>query len=160
MADQTEAMPYIGSALLDAFQDRINELKRFGEKTTVFQAQHDDDARALAAARTLADYLTVGQAINKQTSNMVLPYYLGKARHDLAQLRRAIASVQAGSPLLAYEYASLETGIGIPTAHFQRAHSIGDYQRVDDDIHVMITNLRALQDNLHDTRPANKAHQA
>src|SRR5262249_17089237 len=132
MADQTEAMPYIGSALLDAFQDRINELKRFGEKTTAFQQQHDDDAESLASARTLADYLTIGQAINKQTSDMVLPYYRGKARHDLAQLRRAIAGAQTGNPLLAYEYASLETGIGIPTVTLQKAHSVADYQQVDD----------------------------
>jgi hypothetical protein len=160
MADQTEALPYIGSALLDAFQDRINELKRFGEKTAAFQQQHDDDASALAATKTLADYLTLGQVIDKQTSAMWLPYYRGKTRYDLAQLRRLIASIQAGGPLLAYEYASSETGIGIPAYQLQFVTDTSGYQRVDDDVQVLLSNLRALQDNLHDTTPVSKAHQA
>src|SRR5262249_55590823 len=114
MADQTEAMPYIGSALLDAFQARVDQLTRYGEAAATFQRQHDEDATALPAARTLADSLTVGQAINAHTSAMALPLARGKAHYDLGQLRRLVTAVQADNPLLAYEYASPDVGIGLP----------------------------------------------
>ena len=43
MADQAEATPYVGAALLDSFQARIDLLKTYGQDTATFQQQHDED---------------------------------------------------------------------------------------------------------------------
>ena len=87
MADQAEATPYVGAALLDSFQARIDLLKSYGQNTTKFQQQHDEDAKALSSAKQLADYLTIGQTINKHISGMDPPT---GARQGSQRLRDAL----------------------------------------------------------------------
>ncbi|HLZ23892.1 MAG TPA: L,D-transpeptidase [Ktedonobacterales bacterium] len=159
MADETEAMPYIGSSMLDAFQARIDLLKQYGEDYKSFQQQHDQDAQELTAAQSLADYLTLAQVINKQTTAMQLPLVRGKTRYDVRVLQGLINTAQAANPLNAYEYASADEGIGIVQQEFQQAASQSDFEQADADTTVLITNLRALMDNLHDTTPSWEAHQ-
>jgi L,D-transpeptidase catalytic domain len=160
MADQTEALPYIGSTMLAIFQARIAQLEGWGETAaaTKFQAEHDADAQDLAAASTLADYLTLGQLVTKQTDEMVLPWSRGQARDDLRQLRQQVNAIMAQYPLLAYEYANQYEGIGSLAAEFAAAAAVDGYLNADSDIRVLLTNLRALQDNLRDTTPAWQAH--
>ena len=160
MADQTEAMPYIGSVLLDTFQARIDDLTRFGVKTAAFQQQHDDDVKLLAAAKTLADYLTLGQVINRQAADKAfeLDYVRGKATYDLKVLRQLIAESQASNPLLAYEYASYE-GVGLAANQLSGASNVNTYQQADSAILIQTDNLRALLDNLNDTTEPGKPHQ-
>lgn len=153
LADQTEAMPYAGSVLLDTFQARIDDLRRFGENADALQRQHDDDARQLAAAKTLADYLTVGQVINRQMDASTDQYWRGRARYDIGELHTAIKDAAAQNPLLVYEYNSGE-GVGIPEGDLAAASSADDFQRVDGEIRGMLTNLRALQDNLREMQAA------
>jgi outer membrane biogenesis lipoprotein LolB len=159
MADETEAMPYIGSTMLDAFQARIDLLRQDGEAYATFQKQHDQDATELAAARSLADYLTLAQVINKQTASMELPLVRGQARSDLRTLQNLINTAQAANPLNAYEYANGWEGIGIVQHAFYSAVSLSDYQNADADIQILIANLRALMDNLHDPTPPWLPHQ-
>jgi L,D-transpeptidase catalytic domain len=159
MADETEAMPYIGSSMLDAFQARIDLLKQYGESYKPFQQQHDQDAQALSSAQSLADYLTLAQVINKQTAAMQLPLVRGKTRYDLRVLQNLTNTAQAANPLNAYEYASGDEGIGIVQQEVQQAATESDFEQADADTTVLITNLRALMDNLHDTTPAWEAHQ-
>ena len=159
MADETEAMPYIGSSMLDAFQARIDLLKQYGEDYKSFQQQHDQDAQEQTAAQSLADYLTLAQVINKQTAAMQLPLVRGKTHSDLQVLQNLVNTAQAANPLNAYEYASGDEGIGIVWAEYQQAASESDFEQADADTTVLITNLRALLDNLHDATPAWQAHQ-
>ncbi len=158
MADETEAMPYIGSAMLDAFQARIDNLRRWGEDARAFQAQHDQDAVELAAAKSLADYLTLAQIVNRQTAAMELPLVRGNARNDLRTLQGLIATTQAANPLNAYEYASGWEGIGIVENEISTASSVSSYQQADNDTVILLTNLRALLDDLHDPTPAWQSH--
>lgn len=160
MADQSEAMPYIGSTLLDSFQARIGLLRQYGEDASDFQKQHDQDEAELAAAHSLADYLTLAQVINRQTSAMELPLIRGEARYDLKTLRNLITRAQAGNPLNAYEYANPNVGVGDVADEVARAHSIGEYQSADADVNGLITNLRELLDNLRDPTPSYEPHQA
>lgn len=158
MADQTEALPFIGTAMLDAFQARIDLLHQYGENAKAFQSQHDADTKDLASASALTDYLTLAQVINKQTSAMELPLVRGKARYDLASLRHLIDTAQAQNPLSAYEYASGDVGVGTVADELNGSASLADYQNADNDITIMTTNLRALLDNLHDTTPSSQPH--
>lgn len=161
-ADQAQAMPYVGAALLKTFQDQINLLKSFGESTDQFQQQHDGDVKALQGAKSLADYLTLAQTINKQSADMALPMARGQARADLNTLHGLINQAQAMSPLIAYEYTSPATGVGDPDEWFQEAGRYGvfnwtcgwdficRYGLVDLESVQMATALRAELDNLND----------
>lgn len=158
MADQTEALPYVGSAMLDAFQARIALLKQYGQDTSHFQSEHDQDAQDLSTATSLADYLTLAQTVNSQTAAMETPLVQGKARYDLQVLENLINTAQAANPLNAYEYASPEEGVGIVQLELQQAVSENDFQNADNDITIQTTNLRALLDNLNDATPAWQPH--
>lgn len=169
MADETEALPYIGSTMLSTFQARIDLLHRYGESIAVFQKQHNQDQQELSAARSLADYLTLAQIINKQTSAMELPLIRGKAHYDLDTLKHLVSYANTkkmtdpynGSKYpIAYEYADADNGIGIVEAAFNQATNASGFQGADDDINVLITNLRALLDNMPDTTAHSLPHQA
>ncbi len=160
LADQTEAMPYIGSTMLDAFQARIDLLHQYGESAGGLQRQHDQDARELAAAHSLADYLTLAQVINSQTRAMELPLIRGEANYDLRTLQRLIDNAQATRPLNAYEYANADVGIGNVRQEVAQARSLADYQTADADVNVLVTNLREMLDNQRDATPAWLPHQA
>lgn len=159
MADQTEAMPYIGSTMLDAFQARIDLLYQYGENTSDFQQQHAADAQDLSAAHSLADYLTLAQQINRQTSAMELPLIRGEASYDLKTLRKLIAKAQTHNRLDAYEYADPNVGVGDVADEVRRARSVSDFQTADADVNVLITNLREMMDNLNDPTPSSQPHQ-
>ena len=169
IADQNEAMPFIGSTLLGSFQARIDQLAQDGEKTDQFQQQHDDDAKQLAAATQLADYLTLGQAINKQINAMTLPLVRGQARHNLKVLEALVSYAQGitrpshydgTTYTVAYEYASPDEGIGGVQQEVAGASTVDDFQNANDDVGVMTSNLRALLDNLRDSTPHSQPHAA
>ena len=160
MADETEALPYIGQTLLDIFQQRVDDLRKWGEPAAAatFQRQHDDDQQVLAAARTLPDYLTLAQVISSQTARMALPWFRGQAREDLRRLQAQVSAAAAQHPTQAYAYADKFEGIGAAASEFDAASTVDSYSQADADIRVLLTNLRALQDNLRDATVPWEAH--
>jgi hypothetical protein len=168
MADQTESLPYVGSTLLDEFRARINLLRQYGQYSTAsqFEKEYTADEKELANAKTLADYLTFSQVIDRQTSSMTLPLVRGKAFYDLKQLQILIQIVQSRNPLNAYEYANPQVGIGNPGDHGSplgdtyAAYTVQGFQNADDVTNIMLSNLRALVDNLNDPTPSWQPHAA
>lgn len=167
MADQAEATPYIGAALLDSFQARIDLLKTYGQNTTTFQQQHDQDVAQLKAAKNTTDYLELGQAINKQIDAMSLPLLKAKAYSDYSQLQKLVNAVGNvhltskwdGSAYPAdYEYLDPFVGIGDARDTLISATNLDSYENADEVIVNMATNLRALMDNLKDTTPHSQPH--
>ena len=172
MADQAEATPYVGAALLDSFQARIDLLKTYGQDTATFQQQHDDDMAALKAAKGTTDYLQLGQTINQQIDAMALPLLKAKAFSDYTQLQDLVNLVSNirltchldnctypnGDYPADYEY--LDHWVGIGDAHdvLYAAHDLGSYQDADDVIVNLTINLRALKDNLNDPTPHSQPH--
>ena len=172
MADQAEATPYVGAALLDSFQARIDLLKTYGQDTATFQKQHDDDMAALKAAKGTTDYLQLGQTINQQIDAIALPLLKAKAFSDYTQLQNLVNLVSNirltchldnctypnGDYPADYEY--LDPWVGIGDAHdvLYAAHDVGSYQDADDVIVNLTINLRALKDNLDDPTPHSQPH--
>lgn len=172
MADQAEATPYVGAALLDSFQARIDLLKTYGQDTATFQKQHDDDMAALKAAKGTTDYLQLGQTINQQIDAMALPLLKAKAFSDYTQLQDLVNLVSNirltchldnctypnGDYPADYEY--LDHWVGVGDAHdvLYAAHDLGSYQDADDVIVNLTINLRALKDNLNDRTPHSQPH--
>jgi hypothetical protein len=162
VADRVEALPYVGDAMLGAFQSRIDLLRTFGEPTQSFQQQHDQDLKQLSSAQTLADFITLSQVISKQGQAMTLPMARGQAHHDLQQLHALVNSVMQMNPLLDYEYANAAVGMGDADGWYQQAplqyiwspscgwDVVCRYGLVDTEVTQMATNLRAMLDNLND----------
>jgi L,D-transpeptidase catalytic domain len=168
MADETETMPYIGGALLREFQARIDLLRQYGQNADAsrFQKEYAFDAGTLADAKTLADYLTFSQILDQETNAMTLPLVRGKAFYDLHQLKTLIQIVATRNPLEAYEYASPTVGIGSigntgsPIGDTYSAVTVRDFETADEETVIMLTNLRALIDNLNDPTPPWETHAA
>jgi len=163
MADQAGALPYVGQSLVAAMQSRVDQLRAAGEAdaAATYQQQHDADAKTLASAHQLGDYLTLAQTINQQTDDMALPLARGQARQDLATFKALIASAQAkrvGGYASDYEYADRDRGYGDAQAEVQNAKTLEDYLTADDDVHILLTNLRALIDNLNDPTAHDQPH--
>ncbi len=167
-ADQTEALPYIGSTLLDQFQASIDLLKTYGQATASYQTLHDEDQRQLKAAKSLGDYLALSQTINQQTAGMTLPLMRGLALQQLNELLNDINYVNANFSQVdpangvaypdAYEYANPYQGGGLVQSEFNAARTASDYQQVYFDGFTLDTNLHALLDNLKDKTPHNQPH--
>jgi hypothetical protein len=166
MADQTESLPYVGFTLLDEFQARINLLRQYGQHSAAsqFEKEYTADSKTLANAKTLADYLTFSQVIDRQTSSMTLPLVRGEAFYDLKQLQTLVQIVQSRNPLNAYEYANPRVGIGnpgdygSPLGDTYAAYTVQGFQNADDETNIMLSNLRALVDNLNDPTPPWQPH--
>jgi hypothetical protein len=167
-ADQAEALPYIGSSLLDQFQASIDQLKAYGQATASYQALHDQDQAQLKSAKTLADYLALSQAINQQAGSMALPLMRGLALQQLTWLQNDINYVNANFSQVdpangqtypdAYEYSNPFQSAGVVRDEINSAHSISDYQQAYYDAFTLDTNLHALLDNLKDKTPHNQPH--
>ena len=167
-ADQTEALPYIGSTLLDQFQASITLLKSYGQPVGAYQSQHDSDERTLKAAKSLADYLALSQTINRQTASMTLPLIRGLANQEVTTLERDVAYVNNNYSQVdpangvaypdAYEYSNPYQGAGLARSDFNAAQTVSDYQQVYYDAFTLDTNLHALLDNLSDKTPHNQPH--
>ncbi len=169
-ADQTEALPYIGSTLLDQFHEKLTLLKSYGENTSGFQTQYDQDVAQFKSASTLADYLALSQTINKQLEGMTLPLIRGAARQELQQLASLVTYVNTHDKMLdpangvyypdAYEYSNPWWGLSDAQQVFNSSRSLSDYQHAYFYAFVLLTNLRALQDNLSDKTPHYLPHAA
>ncbi len=167
-ADQTEALPYIGSSLLDQFQASIDQLKSYGQATASYQTLHDQDQAQLKSAKTLSDYLALSQAINQQVGSMALPLMRGLALQQLTWLQNDINYVNANFSQVdpangqsypdAYEYSNPFQSAGVVRSEINSAHSISDYQQAYYDAFTLDTNLHALLDNLKDKTPHNQPH--
>ncbi len=170
-ADTAEAGPYVTTAILASMQGDVNQLKTYGEQTATFQQNHDADVQALASARSPTDYLTLLRAISQQRDAMSLPLARGKAHYDMQSLATLVSQTYAKNPLLDYEYADANTGIGDVQGWYQQAplqnyynptcgwDVVCRYGQVDAEAVQMMTNLQAMLQNLNDKTPASQPHQ-
>ena len=170
-ADSVEAAPYVSTALLTAMQGDVDQLKTYGDQTASFQQDHDADLRALTAAKSPADYLTLLNTIVNQRDQMALPLARDKAQYDMQALEALVRQTSARDPLLDYEYADGATGIGDVEQWFQEAPQqnydnptcgwdvICRYGQVDAEAVQMATNLRAMLQNLNDKTGPSQPHQ-
>ncbi len=154
-ADQVAAIPFIGAAMLENLQQMIDQAQMYGEDTTQYQQQLDQDRQDLQSAHTLQNYLALSSRIRSQLKNMQFILARGKARYDLQQLKTLIGATKITND---YEYQDGTEAYGDQQANFQSARSLDDYQAVDNQVQILLTNLHALLTNLNDSTPHTQAH--
>ena len=167
-ANETLMTPAQAVRLVDAFQADVESYQQKGGTDSSFQKQAAQDAQALSAAKTLADYRKLTQTVEKQQAALDLPLLKVQTQHDLDALQQLVNKAQSiktidpangiGYPD-GYEYASGATGIGDARDRLAYAQTLDDYQAVDDEIQMFTTNLQAMLQNLNDSTPSDKPHQ-
>ncbi|HEX9412865.1 MAG TPA: L,D-transpeptidase [Ktedonobacterales bacterium] len=164
VADRIEVLPYVGESMLAQYQAQINILAGWGEDTSAFQHAYDAVRQQFTQAKTLADYLTLSQALNQQTQQMALPFARGRAKNALRQLQFAVSKDEAINPLIAYEYADPVRGVGDVEQQVSDAayawHPVDAYDQAYENTHDMLLNLRSMNDNLKDPTPGWQPHQS
>jgi hypothetical protein len=147
VADQTAAIPYVGKAMLQNFQNLIDQAKLYGEDITTFQQEHDQDVTALGQATSLQQYLQLSAQIQSQTGSMHFILVRGKARYDLKTLKTLIGQTKYDND---YEYLDGDDAYNDESARLNAARTQQDYQQIDDQLTILLNNINALLTNLKD----------
>jgi hypothetical protein len=156
-ADQVAAIPFIGAAMLDNFQQLISQAQTYGVNVTTYQQQLDQDRQDLQNAHSLQTYLDLSSRIQRQMNQMQGVVIKGKANYDLQQLKKLIATTNITND---YEYRDGTDALGDQEYYLSQASTTDDYQAVDNQLEILLTNLHALLANLSDKTPHNQAHAA
>jgi hypothetical protein len=167
-ADTALATPAQARQLVKSFQADIQAYQQAGGKDTSFQQQAAQDAQTLATAKTLTDYTSLVKTVERQRQAMALPLLKAQTQHDLATFQQLVDKAQSLKTIDpannlpypdGYEYASSSTGIGDAKARLSYAKTQDDYQVIDDEIQMFITNIQAMLQNLNDKTAVDQPHQ-
>jgi lipoprotein-anchoring transpeptidase ErfK/SrfK len=167
-ADAAVAAPVEAQRLVQAFQADVQTYQRNGGKDGSFQQQAAQDAQALAAAKTPADYAALAQAAGQHRQAFALPLVQAQTQHDIQTLQQLVNKAQAIQTIDpsnnlpypdGYEYASPATGIGDARDRLATAKTQEDFQLVDNELQMFITNIQAMLKNLDDSTPSDQPHQ-
>ncbi len=172
-ADTTALGPHEAAHLVDLFQSDVQTYQTDGGKDGSFAQQAAQDTQALAAAQSPSDFAKLVQTVQKQRQAIELPLTKAQVNHDMQTLQALVAkghSIQIWDPApgyganypLDYEYATdNNNGGGIADLIDWRlpyAQTLSDYQTVDEEIQMFITNLTAMIQDNNDKTPSNQAH--
>lgn len=154
-ADQVSAIPFIGAAMLDNLQQMIVQAQTYGQDTTQFQQQLAQDRTDLQNAHTLDAYLALSARINSQIGAVQVAVARGKTTYDLQQLQTLIGTTDITND---YEYRDGTDGYNDQMAYLRDARTADDYQAIDAQVQILLTNLHALLLNLNDPTPHDQPH--
>lgn len=167
-ADAAVAAPAEAQRLVQAFQADAQTYQQDGGKDGSFQQQAAQDAKTLAAAKTPADYVALAQAVQQHRQALALPLVQAQTQHDLQTLQQFVNQAQAIQTIDpsnnlpypdGYEYAASTTGIGDARDRLAAAKTQEDFQLVDNELQMFITNIQAMLQNLNDPTPSDQPHQ-
>ncbi len=144
-ADQVAAIPLVGGAMLDQLQQLITQAQSYGEVVLPYEQQLQQDRVELGQIQKASAYLTFAANVRAQIEAVQLVEARGKARYDIGQLQNLIGMTSIQND---YEYRDGPDALGDQLTNFQNATSLEDYQAIDEQLMVLLTNLQALLNNL------------
>ncbi|HEY7127651.1 MAG TPA: L,D-transpeptidase [Ktedonobacterales bacterium] len=154
-ADQVSAIPAIGAAMLNQYQQLITQAQQYGEDVTQDQQQLAQDQQDLKNANTISAYLELSTRIRGQIDAAQVLVVRGKARLDLQKLQTMIGQTNINND---YEYQDADDAYAVEQQRFDNANSSDDYQTIDSQVSILLTNLQALLTNLNDTTAHDQPH--
>lgn len=163
-----QALPYVGAAKLQEFQDQINDLKTYGMDSSHFSTLYNTDKANMDKAKTIADYLNVSNQINTDMASMHDELVQGESWYLIKELdQEAKAWGQAHMFQDSYDHKSY-----LPDAEYtmdgigywlQRengwSYTTADYQSVVNDDQNEMFNFQMMQQDYSDKTPYNQVHQ-
>lgn len=163
-----EALPYVGTAKLQEFQNQITQLNTYGMDSSSYVKLYNTDKTAMSKASTIAQYLTVSNQIDQDMATMhddlvkgaswYLIKELDKQAHAWGQTHLYHDKFDGKSYILDSAYTM--DGIGY---WLQRengwSYTTSDYQSVVDDDQNEFFNFQMMQQDYNDPTPYNQIHQ-
>jgi hypothetical protein len=146
-ADQVSAIPAIGASMLARLQQLITQAQQYGEDVTQYQQELQQDQTDLKNANSISMYLELSTRIRGQIDTLQVALVRGKTNFDLQQLQGLIAKTDINND---YEYQDATDAYGDQEQNFQNASTIDDYQTIDSQVSILLTNINALLSNLND----------
>ncbi len=166
-ADVAGVLPQEASHLVTLFEQDVTEYQQDGGTDARYSQQAAQDIQTLASAKNLNQLSALAATIQTQRQAIAFPLTRARAQHDLQTLQGLVNkanAIQVTDPAnglnypLAYEYSNDGVGIGDAYARLNQASSLADYQVVDQEIQMFITNIQAMLQNLNDNTPSNQIH--
>jgi lipoprotein-anchoring transpeptidase ErfK/SrfK len=167
-AEATALLPQQVNTQLQLFQTDVQTYTSYGGKDTRYAQQVTQDTQTLASTKSPQSYQTLLKTIQQQRKALAVPLLIAQANHDLATLKALVAQANTHKVTdpyngvtypLAYEYSDPGVGYTDAVQRLAAAKTTDDYQLVEDEIQMYLTNIQAFLDNLNDKTPANKPHQ-
>lgn len=166
-ADELAALLAPGAPELGALRSSINALRHAGAAVVTFQQALDADRAALTAISTPADEAALARLLDALAAQVWATQLTRQAHADLDTLATLIRSA-AGQTLrdpatgqrfaADYAYADPARGIGALQAELAGAVTVSQIERAESDIHVLLTNLHGMLDNLRDGTAPSQPH--
>ncbi len=137
--------------LMQQFHLAIGQAQAHGFDVGSYRLQLDEDTQEFQSAQTRQTFLDLAKTV--QTQQFALQQ--GLTRYDLQQLDALIGQTNSDND---YEYRDADDAYLQEQERFQDAHTIQDYQQIDAQAYILVTNLRALLANLSDKTAHSAAH--
>jgi lipoprotein-anchoring transpeptidase ErfK/SrfK len=155
-----------GTLQIQAFEEWISLMQRYGGSVGRYQQQDVSDQRALHTASGERAYLSALATLNRHVAAIKLPALRTEAlslQQQLAQQASAWSarhtyydSYDGQTYPLGYEYRGV---VSYPAQYLlDNAASLADYQYVIEQLYVWLTNLQAYQANVSDRTPYTRVH--
>ncbi len=146
LQDRTSAQ-----AQIQQFEQSISQAERHGLNVAAYRLQLNEDLQDFQNDQTASAYANLATALQAQA----LELEVGLTRHDLQELGTLIGETNINND---YEYRDAVDAYTDQQANFQDAQTLSDYQQVDAQAEILVTNLNALLANLTDKTPHDQAH--
>ncbi len=168
VVDSISALPYIGAARLNDFQQQINLLKTYGLDSSSYQQQYKADKAALSSAKTLQAYESFVQNVNAQITSMhdqlvqgAASYLIGKLNNEALAWGNAHLyhdTFDGNNYILDSGYTMNGIGYWLQQ-ELSAAYAPSDFQAVVNDENNELFNLQMLEQDYADKTPYNQPHQ-
>ncbi|HEY7349457.1 MAG TPA: L,D-transpeptidase [Ktedonobacterales bacterium] len=144
-------------ALLNQYEVSIFQAQGYGLDLTPYQQQLKKDRKNFQRAQTEKAYKNLAATLQAQVSTLQHIAIVTKTRYHLQQLQLLINQTDSNND---YEYINADDAYLQEQARFEKAVTIDDYQKIDTQAQVLVTNLTALLANLNDQTPHDQPHAA
>lgn len=164
----TVAIPFVGQAKLNQFNQDIQLVKQYGGDIGSYQQHFDTDQQDLKNAKSLSDFLRVSGQIDADVASIQVPLTKAQAYSLLNQFHQEVTAwgqthkfndtFNHQSYALDYEYD--QQGIGSDDdAVVQSARTVDDYQSAIDLLNNDLLHLHMMEQDSTDNTPFNQVHQ-
>ena len=140
---------------LAAYKQLITQAQTYGAEVAEDQQQLAQDQQDAAQAQTVQAYQALTARIQGQMSSLRLHMLPAKTGYDLQQLQALIGQTDIIND---YEYRDADDALLPLQERLHDATTTQDFQQIDDQAQILLTNLQALLANLNDQTPHEQAH--
>jgi hypothetical protein len=136
---------------IQQFEQSISQAEQHGMNVSAYRLQLDDDLQNFQDAQSEQAYNDLATALQAQAFALEQ----GLTRYDMQALQTLIGQTNIIND---YEYNQGPDALGDQRANLESAQTLDDYQAVDTQLTILLTNLQALLANLNDPTPHDAVH--